>query len=81
MMPVYPCDCGGTAGLNTRIGLFGDEQVWTGAIQCGDCGTQTELVEIGQRFRCVADEKLIDEAMVSRLVGVWREKNGGFTLA
>ena len=77
MNQVYPCDCSGDAGLNTRVGLFGDEKAWTGAIQCGGCGTQTEFVEVGQRFRFVADEKLIDEAMVSRLVGIWLGKNRG----
>ena len=77
MMPTYPCDCGGDAGLNTRVGLFGDEKAWTGSIQCADCGTQTEFVEVGQRFRFVADEKLIDEAMVSRLAGIWLGESRG----
>ena len=77
MSAAYQCDCGGDAELNTRVGLFGDEKAWTGSIQCGDCGTQTEFIEVGQRFRSVADEKLIDEAMVSRLVGIWLGENRG----
>ena len=77
MSAAYQCDCGGDAELNTRVGLFVDEKAWTGSIQCGDCGTQTEFVEVGQRFRFVADEKLIDEAMVSRLVRMWLGESGG----